>query len=329
MARPSPQTDRLVAIVELLASRQGDGLSLSDIARRLGTTAGTCHPMMASLLKAGWVVRHPTTKSYQLGPALAVIGQSAAAGFSALELCHPIMVGLQQEHGLTCFALVPGAEQATIVDMVRDPRTDDGSLRIGDTVPFHPPLGLSYIAWQSPKAIKRWISRSDDTENRQRYQRLLEVTRERGYSIDLAIPDDNELRQLVSKVDHLLGAGDEASPAQFRAFVEQFASLIPATSGYSPAELDPKGVYRVGAISAPVFDRQGNVTLMLALRGFADRVTGGEIDRIGRQLATAAITLTEQVGGNHPAKLASNHSRLERANAARSCGGTGVTPSNS
>src|SRR3954468_15285473 len=98
--------------------------------------------MMASLLKAGWVVRHPTNKSYQLGPALAVIGQSAAAGFSALELCHPVMVDLQQELGMTCFALVPGDDQATIVDMVRDPRTDDATLRIGDTVPFHPPLGL-------------------------------------------------------------------------------------------------------------------------------------------------------------------------------------------
>src|SRR3954469_4933182 len=113
MARPSPQTDRLVAVVDLLASREGEGLSLSDIARRLGLSPVTCHPMLASLLKAGWVVRHPTRKTYRLGPALTAIGEAAAAGFSAVDVAHPVMAELETELGLTCLALVPGDEYAT------------------------------------------------------------------------------------------------------------------------------------------------------------------------------------------------------------------------
>src|SRR5581483_6980317 len=142
MARPSPQTDRLIAVVDLLASREGDGLSLSDIARRLGLSPVTCHPMLASLLKAGWLVRHPTRKTYRLGPALAAIGTAAAAGFSAVELAHPVMVDVEHELKLSCLALVPGEDHATIVDIVRASPLHDPSMRIGDRVPFHPPLGM-------------------------------------------------------------------------------------------------------------------------------------------------------------------------------------------
>ena len=36
-------------------------------------------------------------------------------------------------------------------------------MRIGDQVPFSPPLGVPYIAWQGAKAVKRWISRAGET----------------------------------------------------------------------------------------------------------------------------------------------------------------------
>lgn len=301
MARPSPQTDRLVSVVDLLGGRPGDGLTLSDIARRLGLSPVTCHPMLASLLKAGWLVRHPTRKTYRLGPALAVIGQAAAAGFTALEVCHPVMVELQQELRLTCLALVPGDDHATIVDIVRDPRAHDPALRIGDQVPFHPPLGVAFVAWQDDKARKRWLNRSGgDAETKRSYDQLLATARGRGYSVDLAVPEGEQLRTLLNRLDeHILDDESAASPGALRAFLEQVAAEIPSGAEYSAA-LEPGQLYRVGAISAPVFDWQGAVTLLLALRGFAKDLPGRGADKIGRRLVTGASAITAAIGGRAP-----------------------------
>ena len=111
------------------------------------------HPMLASLLRAGWIVRHPTRKTYRLGPALAMIGQTAAAGFSAIDVCHPVLAALQQELRLSALAVAPGEEQGLVVDLVHDPADAERGVRIGDPVPFQPPLGFSYMAWQDAKTV--------------------------------------------------------------------------------------------------------------------------------------------------------------------------------
>ena len=303
MARPSPQTTRLVAVIDLLASRQGEGLTLSDIARRLGLSPVTCHPMLASLLQAGWLVRHPSRKTYRLGPALATIGKVAAAGFTALEVCHPVMVELQQELGLSCLALVPGDDHATIVDIVRDTRVHDAAIRIGDQVPFQPPLGSTFLAWQDAKVIRRWIGRAgDDPETVDRYQRLLAAVRRRGYAIDLDVPDGVQLRDVLSRIDEqFLDGQTPDSPLQLRAFLERFAALIPVDNEHSPVELDPDQGYRIGSISTAVFDRHGAVTLLLVLRGFPAELPGAEADGLGRRLVRGAAVITAAIGGQPPA----------------------------
>src|SRR2546422_354077 len=143
MARPSPQTDRLISVVDLLASRPGEGLTLSDIARRLGLSPVTCHPMLASLLGAGWLVRHPTRKT--------------------------------------------------------------------------------------------WLNRSGgDAETKRSYEQLLTTARGRGYSVDLAVPEGDQLRTLLNRLDeHILDEDATASPGALRAFLEQVAAEIPSGAEYS------------------------------------------------------------------------------------------------
>jgi DNA-binding IclR family transcriptional regulator len=302
MARPSPQTDRLIAVIDLLASRDGEGLSLSDIARRLGLSPVTCHPMLASLLKAGWLVRHPTRKTYRLGPALAAIGTAAAAGFSAVELSHPVMVDIEEELKLSCLALVPGEDHATIVDIVRASPLHDASMRIGDRVPFQPPLGMAYIAWQDSKAVARWLSRAgNEADAKERFEELLAVTRERGYSIDLVMPDGGNLRELLSRFDQPLRPGhDLAASTQLLALLEQFAKQIAVDRGYAPVELEPERLYGLGSVSTPVFDRDGDICLILALRGFDAEVTGTEARKIGERLVAGADGITAAIGGTRP-----------------------------
>ena len=307
MARPSPQTDRVVAVVDLLAhrpdaSRGDDGMTLSEIARRLGLSPVTVHPMLASLLRAGWIVRHPTRKTYRLGPALAMVGQTAAEGFSAIDVCHPVMAALQQELQLSALAVAPGEDQGLVVDLIHDPDDSERGVRIGDPVPFQPPLGFSYMAWQDTKTVARWIARGGgDPETERRYRHILEVTRERGFSVDIVVTPQAQLGRLLTQIDpDLLETDAGASHSEMRDAIERYAATLAADSAYGPAELDPDEMYRLDTVSAPVFDHHGEVALIVGLRGFRESVTGLAAEKIGQRLVDACAEITAAIRGTRP-----------------------------
>jgi DNA-binding IclR family transcriptional regulator len=302
VARPSPQTERVIAVVDLLTHRAEDGMTLSEIARRLGLSPVTVHPMLASLLRAGWVVRHPTRKTYRLGPGLAMVGQRAAAGFSAIDVCHPVMAALQQDLGLTALAVVPGEEQGTVVDIVHDPDDPERGVRIGDPVPFQPPLGFSYMAWQEPKIVARWIARGgDDPDTEARYRHILDVTRRRGFSVDIVVPPQAQLGRLLTQIDSgALPPADDPSHDAVRAAIERYAELLQADAAYGPAELDPDDDYLLDTVSAPVFDHRSEVALIVGLRGFRSAVTGLDAEKIGQRLVDGCGEITAAIGGVRP-----------------------------
>ena len=59
MARPSPQTNRVVALVEILAARPNEALTLAEVTRRLGVNKSTCYSMLQALTEVGWLLRDP------------------------------------------------------------------------------------------------------------------------------------------------------------------------------------------------------------------------------------------------------------------------------
>ena len=117
MVRRSPQTERLVEIVEYLADRPTDGRSLADISRTLGADKATLFPMLTELTRVGWVVKHPTKKTYRLGPRLAPVGDSARIAVNAIAPARKPMSRLAIESGNVCCLIVPSGG-----DLVGEPR---------------------------------------------------------------------------------------------------------------------------------------------------------------------------------------------------------------
>jgi DNA-binding IclR family transcriptional regulator len=60
MARPSPQTDRVVALVGLLTSSPDATITLADATRRLRVNKSTCHSMLTALTEHAW--RSPASR---------------------------------------------------------------------------------------------------------------------------------------------------------------------------------------------------------------------------------------------------------------------------
>lgn len=82
MARPAPAAAKALKIIDLLVSHRGEQFTISDIARRTGSSLGSAHAVLAVLEESGYLTRHPARRTYGLGPAL------VSAGMAALEQ-HP------------------------------------------------------------------------------------------------------------------------------------------------------------------------------------------------------------------------------------------------
>jgi DNA-binding IclR family transcriptional regulator len=284
----------VVTIVDLLAERPHEGLTLSELARRLGLSPATCHPMLTTLTRAGWLVRHPSRRTYRLGPGLIAAGKAATDGFAALDLARPRMIELQRDLGLACLALAPSEHHATLVDIVRDPRVPGPAMRIGDQTPFHPPLGASYMAWAGADVVTAWMERGlSQPETRAHYERVLTATRERGFAVELVTAPEARVREALAEIG-------TASATRLRAVLAELADELAREDEFLPIALKKSHRYRVGSMSACVFDGNANVALIVALRGFPTSLRGAEVQTIGERLLAATDEITAGIAGHRP-----------------------------
>jgi DNA-binding IclR family transcriptional regulator len=291
MARPSPQTDRVVALIELLSARPDVTITLAEATRRLRINKSTCHAMLTSLTEQAWLLRDPVRKTYRLGPALIGVARVAARSFPALELAHPVMVDLSLEIGVNCAAIGIGVDHTEVLEQIREVRALGEGLRVGATIPLRPPFSAAAVAWAGPAVRERWLGYAP-AEMRDRYRGALDAIQAQGYALE-AVPSPaaryGEISGLIS--DHLSEVDREK--AIFRPdLLEEVARDLVTHDDYLVPIIDPATEYSVITISAPVFDADGAVTLLLSAWGFTMRVPGGEVDRVGRLLVTATSKLS-------------------------------------
>jgi DNA-binding IclR family transcriptional regulator len=287
VACPSPQTDRVVALVELLAARPGEAFTLAEVTRRLGVNKSTCYSMLTSLTQAGWLLRDPARKTYRLGPALLAVSRAAGETFPALDFAHAAMVDLSLEVRANCAALGVSAEHVAVLDQVRDLRATGPGLRVGASIPLHPPFGTAVIAFSDPDAVDRWLAHVP-AETHPRHRAGLDAVRDRGFAVEIATLPEAQLRDVVADL------GDTV--LELPQLVERLAHELAEREDFLPLELDATREYPVSTINAPVFDHDGRVTLVLSLNGFADRLTGAEVQSIGDRLTSATGELSAALG---------------------------------
>jgi len=282
--RPSPQTDRVVALIDVLAARPDHALTLAEITRRLGVNKSTCYSMLQALSGAGWILRDPFRKTYRLGAALAAVGRAASSGFPALEFVRPAMVELSQALGSHCVALAVAQDHVTVVDQVRDVRAMGAPIGHG-FIPLRPPFGAAVAAWADASGAQGWLDQAPPG-SAGHYAAALRAARRRGYVVELA-PSP---------------WGAPAAGASLPEVVEELARSLPPE--VLPVVLDPAGSYAVSAINAPVVDAEDEVVLVVSLMGFSHPLSGSEIATAGTRLADATTAVSAAISASRLAARA-------------------------
>ena len=150
---PSPPTERVVAVMHLLAADPERSFSLADISRSLGISRATGHAILATPRSAPMGRSTRTVGELLVGP-----GHRCAGPADARPAVPPALAeGLSETVGAQVFLARREGATLVVTDSVGDslaaPRVTAG-LRM----PLVAPFGRDYVAWAGEQAIKAWLA---------------------------------------------------------------------------------------------------------------------------------------------------------------------------
>jgi DNA-binding IclR family transcriptional regulator len=296
MERRSPPTERVIRLLDLLARRPAEGLSLSELSRRLDISKATGLGIAGALTRAGYLVRTEDTKTYTLGPALLGLGRAASEAFPSLAFARPELRRLNHELGLAASVSTLAGDKILLLDRTGPQGELDRMLQAGQRYPYTPPSGCVLAAWLSDEEIDQWLTEYPEVsmdESLDHLRALVDAVREHGYIVERM----SDLS--VGALTMLAGLDGHDIPAPAAAAIANMVSNL-AERHYVSRQLRPGGRYAVTFVASPSFDADGRPDLLLGLLVFRDDVSYDELVEYGTALRSAAARVTSQVGGNNP-----------------------------
>jgi DNA-binding IclR family transcriptional regulator len=287
----SPPTDRVLGVLELLASRPAQGFSLSDIARALGMNKATCHAVTAGLTGADYLIRNPADKTFTLGPALVAAGRAAEQAYPAVHLAYAELVALAEELGMQATAAIR-SEGSLVIVAQAGAGPEDASVRTGRRIPLAPPFGGVFVAWADPAVVDDWVTRTERPTPSEPLLASLAAIRTRGYSIERLTPAVLRLRHALAELS------DDPMAENLQPMVMALLAELHQTE-YLPGDLESGGRHSVSALSAPVFDAEARTQMNLSLQPRREMSTRA-IERTARRLLNSCGRITRAIGGKYP-----------------------------
>lgn len=292
---PSPPTQRVVAVVELLAAASETPLTLAEICRQLGISRSTGHAILASLCASDWVLRDPLSGRYAIGPGLPLT--------SAINV--PMSRMLRSPLRQLCSVIGMAASIAEIRDTtiaVIEAAAPDSSrpiVQAGQRLPFVAPFGREFVAWAPTDARDEWLNAAGPVNDvyRARMPKILNEIRDRGYGLERL--SDPLLRVHAALLALTDGDGPDPVAARLAGAVADLTII-----DFLPAELTQIEDHPLATISAPIFDEHDNVIMTVSaqpykqltlkeVRGIAAHVL--EFANLARSLITQRIPAVSTV----------------------------------
>ncbi|HZZ52510.1 MAG TPA: flavin reductase [Pseudonocardia sp.] len=204
-----------------------------------------------------------------------------------VDTARPELERVAEEIGTECLAIASVADQLVVLASAGEPSAGSEITRIGQRIPFVPPIGAPFIAWADEPTIAAWLARADtqvDDRSRDDYLTLLRRVRDRGWSLSLGNDQHTELQRAMESYSE----GEPGSKAEVARLGAELANR------FEPESLDPDSHYDVRLLSVPVFGPDDSVLLTLTLWGLPHHVTGSEVQRYADTVRAAA----EKIGAS-------------------------------
>ncbi|MBT9260190.1 MAG: IclR family transcriptional regulator [Clostridiales bacterium] len=262
--RASPESIQSVSRALQILAMFTEGkprLRVTDVARTLGVANSTAHRLLQALVRHGFLLHDPTTKSYILGFASIRLGHVAMKTIDISRVAAPHLHKLARETQQSSFILVTNGYHAYVVNAVRSPRPLHMSLDIGEPWPLHAGASnLVLLAYLPDHAIESYLESgplmkytdATLTEPREIWKRIRQI-REAGFAVSFGELSPGVAAVAVPIVrDGVLLAGvcvaglasdfNEETIMNYRRHVEETAANILADLGAKTTSFGEGGV---------------------------------------------------------------------------------------
>ena len=289
--KPALAAARSMRVLSFLTVNPRTAFTLSELSAALDVSPASLSAILLAMTDAGYLVRHPRHKTYELGMAGVAVGNAAGMRHPVVELARAEMPALAAL-GTACVGSAIMGEDIAVLAITGRTTSSTREVHLGQRVPIVPPYGQVFLAWSPAATIERWLTGMDpDAGEAESLLRSLAFTRALGFTVVL----DTEA---VAAVQHLFAElarrpWDEEVRARIR------TAIVRQAGSYAVDALEPGREYRVDHMAAPVFGVDGSVVFALTVHGLGAR-TGAELLRIGREIADVGLTLTRAIDGRAP-----------------------------
>ena len=290
--RSSPPTQRVVAILDFMAEHPHDRFGLSELARHVGLAKPTCLGIVTTLTESGYLVRDSRDKTYRLGPSLIALGHIAQESMRVSPAAREELRRLSGTFSTTAALAAVVDDRITLLELVGPPGADVG-VRVGQSYPFAPPVGLMFVLWDDD-ALRDWLSRAPTIPLRtdtQRLDRVIAECRTAGYLVERLTPGGRRLYALMAGMSSKL-------PDELRALLGELISDI-GERVYLRSEAEARQRHDISVISAPVYDHHRRQIMVVSLQ-IGRAMTDSEIARHAKGLTATADALSTGLGGSKP-----------------------------
>lgn len=277
MSRRALSATRAADLLNFLAAHPDEPLSYSALSTRLGVNQASTHNLLMALTECGYLSRDPKTRTFSLGAALVAIGDAALRVNPIIDETRVEMVKLSKALDMGAVALVRAGRDALCIARAGTRRSRVDPPEVGQRIPIMAPLVSVFVAWADDDAVDQWLRRARLSDRAQENPReILERVRNRGYSVALEVPGRRRLGGLIT--DLAEDPHSEALRNQLHQTIEEL--------GRAPFQLREVDGQRqsISTITAPVFDRHGDVSAAVSLQVFAREMEPSDVAAIGDRL---------------------------------------------
>jgi IclR family transcriptional regulator, acetate operon repressor len=222
---PATAVERALNILEAAAQRR-DGLTNSEISRKLGIPKSSASYILRTLDRRGYLRRDSATGRYRLGLKILTLGGDLRANLDFAELALPFMQALQQRLHLTVHLAALDQNEAVYIEKVEAPGFFRVNTWVGRRMYLHSTsVGKCLLAWRTKQEVET-ILRDQGLKKRTpktitsmpKLLAELAHVREQGYSVD---DEENSLGARCVAAPILDAAGSVAAAVGISGTVTQ------------------------------------------------------------------------------------------------------------
>lgn len=185
-----PAAERVLSILELVADTRR-GVSLGELCRKLALPKSSCHCLIVTLERRGYLLRNPATHRYVIGAKLFGLHNAAMHGATLREQAARYTHLLVQQTGLTVHLAVTAHSTVILIDKVQPPGLLQIATWVGQHFDFHSTgVGKALLAYL-PEAefaalVRRGLTRHNENTitSTRRLLKDMCLIRQQGYAVE-------------------------------------------------------------------------------------------------------------------------------------------------